>query len=94
MPWLEYGVGFSPGSGLGRLIAKLDMKKLHLGVQPTADARLAPAAHEKRDLLQHASLDLSPERISAGATAKTDVLNEILSRETRAGFSRHWGINE
>jgi hypothetical protein len=79
---------------LGRFIAKLDMKKLHLGVQPIADPRLAPAAHEKRDVLQHASLGLSPERLSAGATAKTDILNEILSRETRTGFSRHWGINE
>ncbi len=70
------------------------MKKLHLGVQPTADLKLAPAAHEKRDPLQNGSLGLSPERISAGATAKTDLLKEILSRETRTSYSRHWGINE
>ena len=73
---------------------RLDMKKLHLGAQPETDLRLANAAHEKRDPLQNGSLSLSPERISAGATAKTDVMNEILRRETRTGFTRQWGINE
>jgi hypothetical protein len=73
------------------------MKKLHLGANSTATSKamhdITPT-HEKRDPLQNGSLSLSPERIRAGATTKTDVMNEILQRETRFNYSRHWGINE
>jgi hypothetical protein len=40
------------------------------------------------------ALDLSPERISEGVTARTEVLTQILEREQRLHHFRHWGINE
>jgi hypothetical protein len=73
------------------------MKKLHLGANATATQKLAQDStptHEQPDQLQSGSLSLSPERIQAGATTKTDVMNEILERDARFGYSRHWGINE
>jgi hypothetical protein len=73
------------------------MKKLHLGANATATPKLVhdtTPTDEQRDQLKNGSLGLSPERIRAGATTKTDVMNEILRRETQFGYSRHWGINE
>jgi len=40
------------------------------------------------------SISLSPERIRDGTSAKTELLNEMLERETRSYHLRHWGINE
>lgn len=40
------------------------------------------------------SLDLSPERVSEGASTTTEVLTQILEREQRLYHFRHWGINE
>jgi len=93
----ERGNPFSSDSGRHRSEEKLDMKKLHLGANPTATAKLAHAitpTHEKRDQLQDGSLSLSPERIRAGATTKTGIMNETLERDTRFSSPRHWGINE
>ncbi len=73
------------------------MKKLHLHDKSTPTPKLArdlTPAHEEQNQLQNGSLSLSPERIRAGATAKTDVMNEILQRDTHFNYSRHWGINE
>jgi len=84
-------------SGRRRSKERLDMKKLHLGANATATSKLMhdiTPTHEQRDQLKNGSLSLSPERIRAGATTKTDVMNEILQRETRFSYSRHWGINE
>jgi hypothetical protein len=72
------------------------MKKLHLGANPTATSKLAhdiTPTQEPRDQLKNGSLSLSPERIRAGVTTKTDVMNEILQRDPRLSYSRHWGIN-
>jgi hypothetical protein len=73
------------------------MKKLHLEDKSSATPKLTPditPAHEEQDQLRNGSLSLSPERIRAGVTAKTDIMNEILERDTRTSYSRHWGINE
>jgi hypothetical protein len=40
------------------------------------------------------SLNLSPERISDGASTTTHLLAEILKRDTKTSHYRHWGINE
>jgi hypothetical protein len=40
------------------------------------------------------SISLSPERIRDGTSAKTELLNEMLERENRSYYLRHWGINE
>jgi hypothetical protein len=58
---------------------------------------LVPAislAPEEQEPLQNASVSLSPERITEGVTAKTEVLNEILQQHERVDYSRNWGINE
>jgi hypothetical protein len=40
------------------------------------------------------TLNLSPERIEDGASAKTEVIEEILAQTEETTGLRHWGINE
>jgi hypothetical protein len=76
------------------------MKKRHLSARSTATAKLVhditPTREEldPLDPLQNGSLNLSPERITAGASTTTEILNAILQRDEGTGQLRHWGINE
>ncbi len=59
--------------------------------QPTQ--RSAREEQEKEDHQEQSHL--SPERITDGASATTDVLKEILAQEAIIrDYHRHWGINE
>ncbi len=49
---------------------------------------------EKEDKPSDESLNLSPERITAGASSKTALLNQILAQQESFHELRHWGINE
>jgi hypothetical protein len=70
------------------------MKKLQLPTKSIATARLArdinTLTHGEQDRLKNGSLGLSPERIRAGATDKTDFMNEILQQNLRFIYLRHW----
>ncbi len=58
---------------------------------PTHVTPIASLSKEE-ELMTPGSLNLSPERISDGASTTTKVLEEILTRD-RSGY-RDWGINE
>ncbi|MND00742.1 hypothetical protein D3C83_194630 [compost metagenome] len=49
---------------------------------------------KEQDTLPLESLNLSPERITDGASTTTNLLNEILARDENTYRWRHWGINE
>ena len=40
------------------------------------------------------SVSLSPEHIRDQTSTKTELLNEMLERDNRSYYQRHWGINE
>ncbi len=65
------------------------MKK-HPSPTRAADVQHPIAAKQVRKASE--PLDLSPERISQGASTTTELLTQILEREQR--LYRHWGINE
>jgi hypothetical protein len=73
------------------------MKKLLMGATSTATPKLlhdiAPT-HKEQDPLQNGSFNLSPGRIRAGATIKTDLLNEILQRDARFDYLRQRGMSQ
>ena len=54
---------------------------------------MAPREASKREE-ESESLSLSPERLRDRTEAKTELLNEMLERETRNYNLRYWGINE
>ena len=63
-------------------------------VDPAGSIQASASSH-KEDLKQHReSANLSPERLKYGASATTEVLQEILARDDRAYSVSHWGINE
>ena len=93
----ESGDLFSSDSGRRRSQERLDMNKPHLRAAPSATPKLVhdiALTHEEQDQLKNGSLSLSPERIRAGATTKTELMNEILQRDIRLNFFRHRAINE
>jgi len=53
----------------------------------------APAA-EKKDQLRVSPFNISRERLMEGASKTTEVLTEILQRQSRIEPAHHWGINE
>ncbi len=67
------------------------MKKPTLATRAPDEQQPVPIRHLKKS---PDSLDLSPERISEGASTTTEVLTQILEREERLYHFRHWGINE
>ncbi len=59
--------------------------------QPTERSARKEQEKDNRQEQSH----LSPERITDGASATTEVLKEILAKEaTITDYHRHWGINE
>ena len=58
-----------------------------------ANRRMAPREASKREE-ESESLSLSPERLRDRTETKTELLNEMLERETRNYNLRYWGINE
>ncbi len=68
------------------------MKKPPLATRATDSKESVPLQEEQQS---HDALDLSPERISKGASTQTEVLTRILEPEQRTQQRfRHWGINE
>lgn len=49
---------------------------------------------ERASKLADESLNLSPERIMEGASAKTALLDQILAQQAEFHEVRYWGINE
>lgn len=58
-----------------------------------ANRRMPPREASKR-AEESESLSLSPERLRDRTEAKTQLLNEMLERESRNYNLRYWGINE
>jgi len=67
------------------------MKRAPLATRATDSKESVPPGQQKQ---RSEAIELSPERISEGVTATTEVLTEILEREQRLYHFRHWGINE
>jgi hypothetical protein len=69
------------------------MRKPNSTAKPVVTAKLAhiiTLTHEEPDRPKNGSRGLSPERIRAGATTKTDFMNEILQQNIRFIYLRHW----
>jgi len=75
---------------------KKKMKTTPLNPKRTGTAmpiqRIAPPAVQEKPPVE--SLNLSPERITDGASTTTHLLTEILERDEKTYHWRHWGINE
>ena len=63
-------------------------------VDPPKPIRATPLANEQQQLSTVVPVNISPERLRKGASTTTEVLSEILQRQTRSESVRHWGINE
>ena len=88
--------------GLEDLRACVPSKKLGMktsnpisrALDPPKSALAIPQDNEEQNLLPIAPFNISRERLMEGASSTTEVLNEILERQRRPEFMRHWGINE
>jgi hypothetical protein len=64
------------------------------GPDSAKPVRAAAQATEKEKTQTATPINISRERIMAGASTTTEVLSEILQHHKRAESVRHWGINE
>jgi hypothetical protein len=63
-------------------------------LDPPKTVRAATPANEKQHPPQASSVNISRERLMAGASTTTEVLHEILQHQNPSEQMRHWGINE
>jgi len=83
--------------GIGTPTEKPIMKKSNRdskGPDSPKPVRAAAQATEKEKTQTATPINISRERIMAGASTTTEVLSEILQHHKRAESVRHWGINE
>jgi hypothetical protein len=74
------------------------MKKRQLSARsdPPKPVQVAMPTHEEQDQQPKpkSSPNLSPQRVTEGATSKTEIINKILQQDTGLGYLRHWGLND
>jgi len=72
------------------------MKKRQLSARsdPPKPVQVAIPTDEEQDQQPASSPNLSPKRVTEGATSKTEIINKILQQDTGLGYLRHWGLND